>query len=71
MFQLYKTWEGPVALLPLALAEQANEDKVVSAVMRPMSAGEKLYKSLSVRRRLDSRCKDLLEVKPIRRNSKF
>jgi hypothetical protein len=67
LFQLFKVWNGSVKLLPLALAEQADDGLVVRAEIHPMGTVEKFYKSLNMRRRLDSRCKGLLEVEPIRR----
>lgn len=67
LFQLFKAWDGRLSLLSLALAEQANEGLAIQAEMIPMSSSEKFYKALKMRRQLDSRCKGLLEVEPIRR----
>jgi len=69
LFQLFKVWNGPVKLLPLALAEQANRNHglVLREEIQPMGIVDKYYKSLHMRRRLDSRCKGLLEVEPVRR----
>lgn len=72
LFQLFKICNGPVKLLPLALADLAHAKQAYDAFglreeVQPMSSGDKYYKSLTMRRRLDSRCKGLLEVEPVRR----
>jgi hypothetical protein len=65
LFQLVKAASVPLSLLSLSLAEQTNEEHAIKAAMRPLTRSEKFYRALNMRRRLDSRCRGLLEVEPI------
>ncbi|KAF2094819.1 hypothetical protein NA57DRAFT_45489, partial [Rhizodiscina lignyota] len=62
LFQLVKASVSPPTLLALSFAEQTNEDLAIEAEMKPLTSNEKFYRSLTMRRRLDSRCRGLLET---------
>jgi hypothetical protein len=69
IFQLVKAankaGSGGLSLLELSLAEQADEESALQAAIEPMSQSEKLHRALKMRRRLQSRCKGLLEAGPV------
>jgi hypothetical protein len=64
LFQIVKASIQQLNLLALSFADEDNAS-VIEAEVKPITQQEKRYKSLNMRRRLDSRCKGLLEILPI------
>jgi hypothetical protein len=66
LFQLVRASEQPLSLLSLAFAED-DFDKAMAAEVEPIQSAQAEYRAERMRRRLNSRCKGLLEA-PIRRD---
>jgi len=66
IFQIFRASISPLSLISLSFADEEDPDLAIRAVVKPITAEQKLYRALTMRRRLDSRCKGLLEITPIR-----
>ena len=63
IFQHVRAANGPPSLLCLSFADEEPEF-IFKMEVRPLPAGEEFYRADIMRRRLNSRCKGLLEVSP-------
>ena len=63
IFQHVRTANEPPSLLCLSFADEEPES-ILKMGVRPLSEGEEFYRADIMRRRLNSRCKGLLEVGP-------
>lgn len=65
LFQLVRGASEPLSLLALSLAEEGFE-KAMSAEVKPMPQDEISFRAETMRRRLNSRCKGLIEAPAFR-----
>ena len=67
LFQMVKAAPTSLSLLTLSLADEEDTNLAVKARVEPTLAfpHQRFYRALNMRRRLDSRCKGLLEAAPI------
>lgn len=67
LFRIVKSALCPLSLLCLSLADEENTNLAVQAKAEPklFFPRQRFYRVLNMRRRLDSRCKGLLEAAPV------
>jgi hypothetical protein len=61
LFQIFSAAKKPPTVLCMALADEGVE-QALAAEIKPLTTAEIRYKAMTMRRRLNSRCKGLLEV---------
>lgn len=66
LFQVMGASISPPTVLTLSLADEEDENLAIRADIQPMLLRQKYYRALSMKRRLESRCKGLLEITHIR-----
>lgn len=64
LFQIFHAAKTPPTVICLALADEGIEDALHKEI-KPLTAIEIRYKAMTMKRRLNSRCKGLLEVGPL------
>ncbi|KEZ45119.1 hypothetical protein SAPIO_CDS2553 [Scedosporium apiospermum] len=63
LFKIYQAaGEIPLTVLTLSFADEAEVESVLSQSIRPLTAKERFLRATSMKRRLNSRCKGLLEI---------
>jgi hypothetical protein len=62
LFQIFKASMSLPSLICLSFADEEDVDLAIRADMKPMQARQRYYRAVTMRRRLDSRSKGLLEV---------
>ncbi|CZR58778.1 uncharacterized protein PAC_08670 [Phialocephala subalpina] len=70
LFQLVRAASQPLTLLHLSLAEEGF-DKAMSAEVKPIAEEELLFRAETMRRRLSSRCKGLIEAPAFRSKGSY
>jgi len=72
LFRMVKSAPYPLSLLCLSLADEESTKLAVQAKAEPtlFFPRQRFYRALNMRRRLDSRCKGLLEAAPVWINEK-
>jgi len=65
LFQLARASRVPPTLLCLSLADEEDPESCFQTAVKPFTNSEILSRSRNMKRRLNSRCKGLLEVAPV------
>jgi hypothetical protein len=76
LFQIFKASMNPPSLICLSFADEEDVDLAIRADTESMQTRQRYYRAVTMRRRLDSRCKGLIEVatasnKPLSLKDKF
>lgn len=62
LFQIVRQFSSPISLLELSFADEEDAQMAIQAEIRPLTQEELEYRCDTMKRRLNSRCKGLLEV---------
>lgn len=62
LFQVHRATRGKMPLVTLYFTDEASLEQALVATYKPMSVDETLYRARLMAKRLNSRCKGLLEV---------
>lgn len=66
LFQLVRESQTRPTILTLSFADEEDDHYAFRRQIGPLEPDEVFYRSVTMKRRLDSRCKGLLEVAPVR-----
>jgi hypothetical protein len=66
LFQIFQTSKTRPTLLVLSFADEEDDEYALRREVSPLTDDETFYRAMSMKRRLDSRCRGLLEVAPLK-----
>jgi hypothetical protein len=66
LFQIFQASKTRPTLLVLSFADEEDDEYALRKEVSPLTDDETFYRAMSMKRRLDSRCRGLLEVAPLK-----